>query len=224
MAMLERVTHSLSGEEWRYVGAGSLAFAGLVALAFGVRIMRSWPPSRRGSACPVSVYEEVIVGKHGGKARVAKAAWEYEPIIVAAADHFGVPPDLMMGMAHTESRFQPTAVSSAGAVGLVQIIPATATSLRKQLMDRGEWPFQELDRADPEQSAWMAAWHIADMIHREGRTLENAVATYFSGGVNVKPSTPQEEWSKNTRSYVRAVLRRAAYYREIWQICGTIFA
>jgi len=216
---LDRLATKLSDEEWRYVAAGGMAFLGLVTWALGFRTMRvRFPYGDR--ACPVEIYEQVLVAEHDGKAKVARRAWEYEPILVNAALHFGAPPVLLMGMAHTESTFQPHAESSAGAVGLVQIMPNTAKSLHNKLVDAGEWPFLELDRKDPEQSAWMAAYHMADMLKR--REVENALAAYNAGGSRVRPDTPKSDWPSQTRSYVKGVLRRAGYYREIWNRCGGV--
>jgi soluble lytic murein transglycosylase len=219
MGALDRVRSKLSPEEWRYVGAGALGFFGLVTWALGVRTMRARP--RLGDqACPVEVYIDVLVNKHGGKERDARGAWTYEPLIVDAAIHFGFPPDVLMAMAHTESRFQPTAESSAGALGLIQILPSTGKWLHERLLGAGNWPFLGLDLRDPEQSAWMAAFWMSDMLKK--RTLENAIATYNAGGKRVRPGTPEEEWPAETRRYVPAVLRRARYYREIWNLCGTV--
>lgn len=218
MGVLERIGSRLSDEEWRYVAAGGLAFLGLVTWALGFRTMRR-SPGLGDPSCPVETYIEVLVG-HGAAERVARGAWTYEPIIVAAADHFGAPADLMMALAHTESTFQPTAKSSAGAVGLMQIMPTTAKSLQKALVDAGDWPFLELDREDPEQSAWMAAYHIADMLKR--RDVTNALAAYNAGGAKVRPGTSQDEWPAAARNYAKAVLARTKYYQEIWNRCGIL--
>ena len=48
------------------------------------------------------------------------------PSIIDAADEFGVPLDLAMGVAFQESRFDCGARSKAGARGIMQVMPATA--------------------------------------------------------------------------------------------------
>ncbi len=53
-------------------------------------------------------------------------AKDYVPAVTANADRFGLDPRLLMAIIHTESYFNPLAVSSAGAIGLMQIIPRYA--------------------------------------------------------------------------------------------------
>lgn len=48
----------------------------------------------------------------------------------AAADKHGVPQDLFLRLVYQESRFNPNAVSHAGAIGLAQLMPSTAKDLR----------------------------------------------------------------------------------------------
>ena len=49
----------------------------------------------------------------------------FEAEIRAASEEFGVPVPVLCGVIHTESGFDPEAVSSAGAKGLMQFMPAT---------------------------------------------------------------------------------------------------
>lgn len=54
----------------------------------------------------------------------------YLSMAKAAADKHGVPQDLFLRLVHQESRWDPTAVSHAGAIGLAQLMPKTAALLR----------------------------------------------------------------------------------------------
>ena len=49
----------------------------------------------------------------------------YEPMFRAAAERFGIPEALLLGVAAQESSFDPNAESSAGAMGMMQMLPAT---------------------------------------------------------------------------------------------------
>jgi soluble lytic murein transglycosylase-like protein len=81
----------------------------------------------------------------------SKRARSYEPLIVAASIKHRVDPRLLWTVAWLESRFQPNVISSAGARGMMQFMPATAR--RYGLSD----PF------DPAQAVDAAARHLRDL-------------------------------------------------------------
>ncbi len=58
-----------------------------------------------------------------------RAGGEYEALIDQAAARNGVDPAVLHGLIQQESGFDPTATSSAGALGLTQLMPGTASSL-----------------------------------------------------------------------------------------------
>lgn len=210
-------------EDWRYVGATALGVAGAAMWALGYRIRRRAPPlSPFGDPrCSVAIYQGVL-GNHQSSSAEAYRAWYYAPVVFAAAQHFGVPADLMMGIAHTESRFKPDAGSPAGARGLMQFMPKTASSVHAQLVAARDWPFGALNRDDPQQSAWLAGALMRQLLSK--RSADYALAGYNAGTGRVPEGMPFEQWPGQTREYVPAVLRRAGYYREIWQQCGLVEA
>jgi soluble lytic murein transglycosylase len=53
----------------------------------------------------------------------------YDPLIVKAAQDAGVPAAMVKAVIHAESAFDPRAVSKAGAMGLMQLMPGTAREL-----------------------------------------------------------------------------------------------
>lgn len=59
----------------------------------------------------------------------APAAHPYAPHVTEAALRFGIPPDWIWHVMRAESRGKPRAISHAGAMGLMQIMPATWTML-----------------------------------------------------------------------------------------------
>ncbi len=53
----------------------------------------------------------------------------YEDYILGASNQYGLDPEFMKSLIETESAWDPNAVSHAGAMGLAQLMPATAKSL-----------------------------------------------------------------------------------------------
>ncbi len=83
-------------------------------------------------------------------------------------NRYGVDPVLLAAMARTESSFQPSAVSPAGAQGLMQLMPGTARGLGVA------------DPFDPAQAVDGAARLMRDLIDRFGR-VDHALAGYNAG-------------------------------------------
>lgn len=74
----------------------------------------------------------------------ASSSHPYEALIAEAADRFGVPKTWVRAVIHAESGFDPDAVSSAGALGLMQLMPDTYAEMRS-LHDLGADPFLPRD-------------------------------------------------------------------------------
>ncbi len=114
----------------------------------------------------------------------------YANLFVAAGARHGVSPKLLAAVAKVESNYNPRAVSKAGAEGLMQIMPATASSL-------GINPF------DPAQAVDGAARILAGNIKEFG-SLPLAIAAYNAGGGAVKRYGGIPPFAE-TRAYVPKV-------------------
>jgi soluble lytic murein transglycosylase-like protein len=117
------------------------------------------------------------------------------PLFVAASDDTGLPLALLTAVAYVESRFEDGAESSAGAYGLMQLMPETAAALG-------------VDAFDPAANVLGGARYLHEMLHRFD-SLELALATYNAGPTIVARVGGAP--SKETRDYVFAVSSR---YRE----------
>ncbi len=122
----------------------------------------------------------------------------YANLFTGAAARHGVDASLLAAIASTESNFNPSAVSPAGAQGLMQFMPATASGL-------GVSPL------DPASAVDGAARYLKSLTGQFGST-ELALAAYNAGPGNVSryggiPPFPE------TQNYVRTVMSKAESYR-----------
>jgi soluble lytic murein transglycosylase-like protein len=122
----------------------------------------------------------------------------FGPIITQAAQKYGVDPALIAAVMETESKFNPNAVSGAGAKGLMQLMPATARGLGVT------------DPSDPTQSIMGGAKLLGVLTQKYGGNLELALAAYNAGSGAVDKAGGIPPYGE-TRKYVPLVL--AAYER-----------
>lgn len=139
-------------------------------------------------SCPWERAEE------GFSALDAQRIDRYSDALLDAAEAYDLPFAFLAGVAWVESRFSPSAVSSAGARGLMQIMPSTWAELRPRVGVPDE-PF------NPRASAMVGAYYLRALLQRFGNE-EETLAGYYAGAGGVS----KHGWSK-FRSYVEAVQR-----------------
>jgi soluble lytic murein transglycosylase len=132
-------------------------------------------------------------------------------------------PALIAGVIYAETKFEPRA-SSAGALGLMQILPATADFIARK---SGGVRFTTSDLATPKINVAYGSWYLRYLLdHYEGNELL-AVAAYNAGLANVDSwvSKARSEGHKltvagmpfpETREYVRRVRRAQVEYRSVY--------
>lgn len=135
----------------------------------------------------------------GGVAPVAEAAAQvprdvpYRREVAAAARRYQVPPAFLLAIIHAESSFDPHAVSHKGAVGLMQLMPATARWMapgvsRRQLFD-------------PALNIELGARYLRYLANRYGGDAEKILIAWNAGpGRLDRGQVPGE-----TRVFVRRV-------------------
>ncbi|MBQ0820649.1 lytic transglycosylase domain-containing protein [Microvirga sp. HBU67558] len=138
-----------------------------------------------------------------------------------------VEPAMVYAIARQESAFNPRAVSSAGARGLMQLMPATA----KRTAQRFGVGF-DLKRLieDPSYNAKIGSAHLGELMEDWKGSYILAFASYNAGGGNVikwvrtygdprKPDVDEVDWVERipfyeTRNYVQRVLENLRVYRQ----------
>ena len=104
---------------------------------------------------------------------------QYREEIRAAAAAYGVDPYLLAAVARTESSFNPDATSRVGAVGLMQLMPATAA----WIVGRDDWKGSaKPDLHRPADNAALGAYYLAFLLKKFAGNRAAALAAYNAGG------------------------------------------
>jgi soluble lytic murein transglycosylase len=140
---------------------------------------------------------------------------EYEHVIRAYAGERDLDPALVAAVIYAESRFDPNVRSSAGAVGLMQVLPETGEFIARST---GGTDFVEADLRDPDINVRYGTWLLDYLRTRYDGDVESALAAYHAGPGNV------DEWRRSggriefpeTRAYVDEVLRVRRVYAQAY--------
>ena len=117
----------------------------------------------------------------------------YDAAINEHARRQGVAEDLVRAVIQVESAFNPNAVSNKGAMGLMQLMPATAEELGVTN------PF------DPEQNIRGGVKYLKQLLNRYDQKVELALAAYNAGIGNVEKYGTTVPPFKETRAYVSKI-------------------
>lgn len=113
--------------------------------------------------------------------------------ITKAAQKYGVDPKLVSAVAEAESGYRPDAVSSTGAVGVMQLMPDTAAALGVT------------NSYDPQQNIDGGTKYLKEMLNDFGGDVRKAVAAYNAGPQAVKKYNGVPPYAE-TQNYVNKVL------------------
>jgi soluble lytic murein transglycosylase-like protein len=152
----------------------------------------------------------------------------YYPIEVGGyltdrAKEFGIDAAILRGLVRQESVFEADARSRAGALGLTQLMPATARSLSRSVLRQR---YKKAFLYDPKVNARLGAAYFKSLLDEFGNTAY-ALAAYNGGPgrmarvLHENPNRQEDEIFEShpayeTRDYVRRVLLFAESYRELY--------
>lgn len=118
----------------------------------------------------------------------------FTDLIEQTAFKYQIDPKLVHAVIQTESAYNPSAISSAGAVGLMQLMPATARR------------FGVTDRNDPDQNVEGGTRYLKHLIGLFEPNLQLAVAAYNAGENAVMRYNNTIPPYPETQNYVKQVL------------------
>jgi soluble lytic murein transglycosylase-like protein len=121
--------------------------------------------------------------------------FEYASLIEAAALNVGLSPALLHAVVQVESAYNPKARSKKGAVGLMQLMPATAKR------------YQVSDRTDPVANLNGGAHYLSDLLTLFNNDLSLALAAYNAGENAVKRYGNKIPPYRETINYVKKVMQ-----------------
>lgn len=149
---------------------------------------------------------------------------EYRETIYRAAEQYGVDPLLIGAIIRVESNFRPHLESAKGAIGIMQLMPATA----EELLQRSEFKgYTRQDLTDPELNIRLGTLYIRQLSEWFDHNLPVTIASYNAGPGNVRGWLNSGIWDgraetaekipfRETRNYVKKVLYYYDKYQSIY--------
>ena len=178
----------------RWVLAAALVFSASAVLADEMLYYKDAEGNIVFTNTPSQKDVKPVPRMRGGPAQrsVTLPATPYDPYIEMVARENNVDPTLVKAVALVESGFNPKAVSSAGAKGLMQLMPSTAKR------------YGISDLHDPYQSLRAGAAHLRDLLDEYDGNVTLALAAYNAGSGAVKKYGGVPAYQE-TQQYVKKV-------------------
>ncbi len=138
---------------------------------------------------PIYIYSDVL----------SSSKKPYDDIIVSIAQQYRVPPELVHSIIKTESNYDAWAISSKGAMGLMQLMPLTATQ------------YEVMNVFDPKQNILGGVKYLVDLIKLYDGNTPHVLAAYNAGQEAIKKYGGIPPYSE-TKNYIKKVM--AAYPKD----------
>lgn len=187
-----------------------LSFSGF-ALCINIALIGGWPAPAAGKTTVFKFVDsqgtihfsdyrrtpsfEILVRKLADKKSAINLA------IKMISKKYNMQPELLQAVIHTESSYHPEAISPAGAMGLMQLMPGTAASLKVS------------NPLDIEQNLDGGARYLKKMLKRFDGKLDLALAAYNAGPTAVARHGGIPPYAE-TENYVQKVMKWMSHYHQ----------
>ncbi len=172
-------------------------------------------------------HEKAVTGHHqeedgcpGSGAFIAQYPLEYTDYIASSSARYDINPYLVCAVIKGESNWEPDAVSHAGAIGLMQLMPTTAQTLSDRgIVDGDRYPPDDL--TNPQVNIEYGTAFLRYLVD-EYHELEPVIAAYNAGMGNVNKWLEEEGELKDnitfdeTRAYLVKIMRNKEEYEELY--------
>jgi soluble lytic murein transglycosylase len=174
----------------------------------------------------ISVGREIQRQEQGWNERLLRIVYPfpYQQRIEAEAQKVGIDPYLVAALIRQESMFNPIAVSPAGAIGLMQIMPATGRALARQT---GIGSFSNERLKDPDVNVRLGVLFMSQLLRQYNGRLPDLLAAYNAGSGRLARWRAFPEYRDDdlfaeripfaeTRHYVKVVQQNQRIYAAIY--------
>jgi soluble lytic murein transglycosylase-like protein len=118
---------------------------------------------------------------------------KFETEIQLAAKKFGLKPSLIKAVIHAESSFKPESISSAGAQGLMQLMPATQKT------------YSVFNPFNPKQNIQGGSAYLKHLLKKYNNNINLSLAAYNAGETAVKKYDNTVPPYRETENYIKRV-------------------
>lgn len=210
-------------EDWGFVSYARADYARDESAQSHYRLaqLAKWSGDYPTSARQATLFLRKLEGKPPVTRELAECLYPkaFEAEVRAASAKTGLAPSVIWGIMRQESMYEPHVVSSAGAYGLMQLMPATARGESKRMK------LPEDAYLKPAGNVLLGANHMVGLLAGFKET-PLALAAYNAGGTPVKRWSREgigdiNEWTEaipynETRNYVKAVMGNIHMYRALY--------
>jgi soluble lytic murein transglycosylase len=146
----------------------------------------------------------------------------YPALVIENCSRYDIPPHLVYAMMRRESRFDLNAVSRAGAVGLMQLMPETGEEVASRL---GFPDAVQNNLLSPEINLTFGIWYASHLLGKSGNNSLMMLSAYNAGLGNAKrwfggkrtgAEVVDDIDYRETRDYVKAIVEASRVYHRFY--------